>query len=309
MMACSASWAESSVVCSGADAHATRATTLFQMADMAGWAAAELEAALIVPSQPDSAAFFDVDNTMMQGASIYYLARGLAARKYFTAGDLARFALRQLRFRLVAAEHPGDIDSAREAALAFIEGWKIEDVSRLSEEIFDELMADKIWSGTRALADLHLAAGERVWLVTAAPVELGRVIAKRLGLTGALGTVAQIHNGHYTGQLVGHMLHGPHKAVAIKALAAAEGLDLAKCTAYSDSINDIPMLSTVGRAVAVNPDTALRRAARQNGWEIRDFRTGRKAAKIAVPAALGAGVVAGAVAGGIMLGRRKRKSV
>jgi phosphoserine phosphatase len=102
------------------------------------------------------------------------------------------------------------------------------------------------------------------------------------------------------------MLHGPAKAIAIKALAAAEGLDLAKCTAYSDSINDIPMLSAVGRAVAVNPDSALRRTAKQNGWEIRDFRTGRKAVKVALPVALGAGVVAGAVLGGAAMGRRRR---
>ncbi|HCT78312.1 MAG TPA: HAD-IB family hydrolase, partial [Micromonosporaceae bacterium] len=67
------------------------------MAETAGWAAAELEAAMMVPAQPHAAAFFDVDNTMMQGASIYYFARGLASRKYFTTGDLARFALRQLR--------------------------------------------------------------------------------------------------------------------------------------------------------------------------------------------------------------------
>ncbi len=275
-------------------------------ADAAGWAAAELEAALMVPPTPDSAAFFDVDNTMMQGASIYYFARGLASRKYFTTGDLARFAWQQLRFRLLAAEHSGDIAQAREAALAFVAGWKVEDVARLAEEIFDELMADKIWSGTRALADLHLAAGERVWLVTAAPVELGTVIAARLGLTGALGTVAEIRDGHYTGKLVGDLLHGPAKATAIKALAAAEGLDLAKCAAYSDSINDVPMLSTVGRAVAVNPDSALRRAAKERGWEIRDFRTGRKAAKLAVPIAVSAGIVAGAVIGGVAISRRKR---
>lgn len=268
------------------------------MAETAGW---------VVPGQPHAAAFFDVDNTMMQGASIYYLARGLASRRYFTTGDLARFALRQLRFRLLAAEHPGDIAHTREAALAFIEGWQVDDVARLSEEIFDELMADKIWSGTRALAEQHLAAGERVWLVTAAPVELGIVIAGRLGLTGALGTVAEIRDGHYTGKLVGDMLHGPHKATAIRALAAAEGFDLARCTAYSDSVNDVPMLTTVGRAVAVNPDSALRRVARENGWEIQDFRTGRKAAKVAVPMALGAGLVAGAVAGGVVLRRRRRR--
>src|SRR4051794_15748146 len=152
----------------------------------AGWAAAEVEAALAVPADPGAAAFFDVDNTMMQGASIYYLARGLAARKYFTTGDLVRFGLQQLKFRLLASENAGDVSSARDAALAFVADWRVDDLERLSEEIFDELMAERIWAGTRALAQLHLDAGQRVWLVTAAPVELGRVIAERLGLTGAI---------------------------------------------------------------------------------------------------------------------------
>jgi HAD superfamily hydrolase (TIGR01490 family) len=270
----------------------------------AGYAVAELEAALVVPEDRSAAGFFDVDNTMMQGASIYYLARGLAARKYFTTADLLRFGARQLRFRLLAAEHGGDMSQARQAALAFVEGRPVDELKVLSEEIFDELMAERIWSGTHALARLHLEAGQRVWLVTAAPVELGAVIAQRLGLTGAIGTVAEIADGRYTGRLVGEMMHGPAKAAAITELAAREGLDLSRCAAYSDSINDVPMLSAVGRPVAVNPDAALRRAARDRGWEIRDFRTGRKAAKVAVPAALGAGVVAGAVAAAIALNRR-----
>jgi phosphoserine phosphatase len=140
--------------------------------------------------------------------------------------------------------------------------------------------------------------------VTAAPAELGAVIARRLGLTGAIGTVAEVINGVYTGRLVGEMMHGAAKADAIAALAAAEGLDLSRCAAYSDSINDLPMLGVVGHPVAVNPDAALRRAARERGWEIRDFRTGRKAAKIAVPTALGAGMAAGAVAAAVALNRR-----
>ena len=74
------------------------------------------------------------------------------------------------------------------------------------------------------------------------------------------------------------MLHGPAKAAAVRALAAREGLDLRRCTAYSDSVNDVPMLSVVGTAVAVNPDGALRDVARERGWQILDFRTGRKAA-------------------------------
>ena len=90
---------------------------------LAGWAAAELETALAVPADPGAAAFFDVDNTMMQGASIYWFARGLAARKYFTTGDLLRFAWGQLKFRLLATEHHGDMSDAKQAALAFITGW------------------------------------------------------------------------------------------------------------------------------------------------------------------------------------------
>jgi phosphoserine phosphatase len=137
-------------------------------------------------------------------------------------------------------------------------------------------------------------------------VELGEVIARRLGLTGALGTVAEIRNGVYTGRLVGEMLHGPAKETAIRALAAAEGFDLTDCFAYSDSVNDLPMLSVVGHPCAVNPDSALRRYARANSWQIRDFRTGRKAAKVAVPATLAAGVLAGAVTAGLAIRNRRR---
>jgi phosphoserine phosphatase len=145
-----------------------------------------------------------------------------------------------------------------------------------------------------------------VWLVSAAPVEIGRVIAARLGLTGAIGTVAEIRDGAYTGRLVGDLMHGQAKAEAVAQLAAVEGLDLARCTAYSDSANDIPMLSIVGQGVAINPDTALRREARLRGWDVRDFRTGRKAARIAVPSTAAAGLLIGAVTLGLALRRRRQ---
>jgi HAD superfamily hydrolase (TIGR01490 family) len=275
---------------------------------LAGYAVAELEAALTVPADPHAAAFFDVDNTMIHGASIYWFARGLFARKYFTTADLVGFAWSQLKFRVLSTERHGDMSEAKQAALAFVKGRTVEDLRHLCEEIFDEKMAERIWTGTHALAQLHLDAGQRVWLVTAAPIELGKVIASRLGLTGALGTVAEIRDGVYTGRLVGDLLHGPAKADAIDALAEHEHLDLALCTAYSDSANDIPMLSTVGHAVAVNPDPKLRREARRRGWEVRDFRTGRKAAKVAVPSALGTGIVIGAIAATLALRRRQRRT-
>jgi HAD superfamily hydrolase (TIGR01490 family) len=276
-------------------------------AALAGAAVAEADTALVAPPDLTAAAFFDVDNTMMMGASIFHFARGLAARKFFTTGDLASFAWQQLKFRVGGRElSPEEIRTSREQALSFVAGRPTAELVELGEEIYDELMADRIWSGTRALAQMHLEAGQRVWLVTATPVELATIIARRLGLTGALGTVAETDHGVYTGRLVGDILHGPAKAHAVRALAVAEGLDLRRCTAYSDSANDVPMLSVVGTAVAVNPDTDLRETARARGWQIRDFRTGRKAARIGVPSALGAGAVAGAVAAGLAYRRRTR---
>ncbi|RZS44574.1 HAD superfamily hydrolase (TIGR01490 family) [Herbihabitans rhizosphaerae] len=257
------------------------------------------------PTDLTAAAFFDVDNTMMMGASIFHLARGLAARKFFSNADLAKFALQQIIFRVGGKETKDGIKNSREQGLSFVAGHSVDKLVTLGEEIYDELMADKIWAGTRALAQMHLDAGQRVWLVTATPVELASIIARRLGLTGALGTVLESEDGSYTGRLVGDMLHGRAKAHAVRALAVREGLDLRRCTAYSDSVNDVPMLSVVGTAVAVNPDGGLREVARKRDWEIRDFRTGRKAAKIGVPSVLGAGAVAGAVAAGIAFRKRE----
>jgi HAD superfamily hydrolase (TIGR01490 family) len=194
----------------------------------------------------------------------------------------------------------------RDNALSFVAGRPVAEIVDAGEEIYDELMADRIWNGTRMLAQKHLDAGQRVWLVTATPVELARIIARRLGLTGALGTVAEVKGGRYTGRLVGELMHGEAKAEAVRALAEREGLDLTRCTAYSDSANDLPMLSLVGTAVAVNPDTDLRSVARSRGWLVRDFRTGRKAAKIGVPTVAAAALSGGLVGGAIALRRRNK---
>lgn len=276
------------------------------VAGQASAAAAEVEAALQVPLDPHAAAFFDVDNTVMQGASIFHLARGLYARDFFTARDIGRFAWQQAKFRVIGTENIGTVHEAREAALAFAAGHTVAEITTIGEEVFDEVMAAKVWPGTRALAQMHLDAGQRVWLVTATPVEVATVIAKRLGLTGALGTVAQTVDGVYTGHLVGEILHGEAKAEAVRALAEREGLDLAACSAYSDSANDIPLLSLVGQPCAINPDGKLRAYAREHGWRVRDYRTGRKAAKIGVPTAAGLGAAAGAVAAVVSARRRGR---
>ncbi|MFV8381358.1 HAD family hydrolase [Corynebacterium hindlerae] len=244
-----------------------------------------------IPQDHGAAAFFDVDNTLIQGASITMFAIGLYRHKYFTLRDILPVAWKQLKFRVTGAENAADMAEGRSQALEFIKGRSVDELVELCENIVDTTMLEKIWPGTRALAQMHIDAGQQVWLVSATPVQLAQILARRFGFTGALGTVAEVSDGRFTGRLVGDILHGPGKKHAVAALASIEGLDLSRCTAYSDSINDVPMLSMVGTAVAINPDRDLTRLAKLQGWDIRDYRSVRKAVRtFGIPALLTAAV-------------------
>ncbi|WP_432563144.1 HAD family hydrolase [Kineococcus sp. SYSU DK003] len=255
-----------------------------------------------VPSRVD-AAFFDLDNTMVRGASLFYFARGLAARGFFSRRELQGFARRALHYTL-RGEDLGRLGEVLELGLAFVAGHSTATIEQIGEEVYDEHVEAKVRAGTRTLARRHLAAGAPVWLVTAAPIELAGVVARRLELTGALGTVAESVDGVYTGRLIGQPLHGQAKADAVRELAAAEGFDLARCAAYSDSANDLPLLSLVGFPVAVNPDTKLRRHAAVHGWPVHEFRQWQHAVRWTRRIGGAGAVAAGAVVVAGLLRRR-----
>jgi HAD superfamily hydrolase (TIGR01490 family) len=229
-----------------------------------------------------AAAFFDVDNTVIRGASAYHLARALFVHKFFGKRDLVRFAIAQARYAIFGEQDAplGQAGSIQDRALQLIAGRSVAEVLTVGEEVYDTVLSLRIYPGTRRLIDDHRAAGDQVWLVTATPIEIGRLIALRLGATGCLATVAEHDGGFYTGRLIGQAMHGPVKAEAIRELAARENLDLAASYAYGDSLNDVPMMSVVGHPCPINPDIHLRRYARDAGWPIREFRSRRRRAAV-----------------------------
>lgn len=242
-----------------------------------------------VPQDTEAAAFFDVDNTLIQGSSLILLAQGLFKKRFITLSELAPALRKQIRYRVSGSENADDIAEGREQALAIVKGKRVEELKQACREIVDNRMLQKSYADTIELASMHLAAGQQVWLVSATPVQIGQALAETLGFTGALGTVAEEEDGKFTGRLVGDILHGPGKKHAVAALAALQQLDLSKCTAYSDSVNDLPMLNMVGSPVAVNPDRALRKHAKAQGWAVRDYRSVRRVMRAGVvPAVLAA---------------------
>jgi HAD superfamily hydrolase (TIGR01490 family) len=267
---------------------------------------ADLRQEPLIHEDPTAAAFFDLDNTVIQGASLFHLGKGLYRRGFFPTPVILKGLWVQIYFRMVGREKQGHIEDARSVLLGFIEGHTVAELTEIANEVYEESIAERVWPGTRALAQMHLDVGQQVWLVTAAPVEVAGIIAARLGLTGALGTTAEHNDGVYTGRLKGHLLHGPAKAEAVRALAHKHRFDLAHCFAYSDSYNDLPMLSLVGHPCAINPDSRLRAHAEELDWQIQDYRSGRRAARLGLLGAGAAGATAGAVATGFAVRRRLR---
>ncbi|CAB4657554.1 unannotated protein [freshwater metagenome] len=232
---------------------------------------------------PKRAAFFDVDNTLIRGSTLYFLGRGMYQRGFFSKTDISRFVLANLRFRLTGKENPEEIKRWQDGACNFIAGHNVKDIDVMAQDIYDEYVSPALWQGTIDIAQTHLNNSEEVWLVTAAPEDMAHLIAMRLGFTGALGSKAETKDGVYTGAMIGNLLHGKEKVTAITTLAAERGFDLSECYAYSDSHNDLPLLLSVGHPCAINPDAILRIRALRDGWLIHDFRRARVLNRILGP--------------------------
>lgn len=235
------------------------------------------------PGDPPVIAFFDVDNTLLRGASIFHIGRGAFRRRLITFGDIVSFGWKQLRFISVGENHR-HLEAVRERALELAGGHSVADLEQLANEVYDRYIEPKLWPETVALAKEHLEQGHHVVLVTATPETIANIIAERLGLTGAIGTRIEVIDGLLTGHIDGPVLHGDHKAAAARNHAASSGADLDQCWAYSDSRNDIPLLELVGNRVVVNPDKALARYANAKGWRIlqlhpRSIRQAKKAVR------------------------------
>jgi HAD superfamily hydrolase (TIGR01490 family) len=261
------------------------------------------------PTTIRRAAFFDLDKTLIPGSSLFLLARGLYERDMFRVRDLLRFASGQIFFRLFG-EAVGGMDLSRESTLDFVTGRSRDELISWGKEIAEDRIMPRVYEDIVKVVNDHRRRGDLTFLLTAAPVELAQVIADELRMSGAAGTVAEVDaGGFYTGRLQGPIMHGPEKAKAAAEMAADHSVDLAECAAYSDSINDLPLLESVGYPHAVNPEWELRRIAFARGWPIHELRTRRKALLIGIPAGLGGAALLGSgIALGVWMERRRAEA-
>jgi HAD superfamily hydrolase (TIGR01490 family) len=237
------------------------------------------------------AAFFDLDRTLMAGSSGLYWARAARGAGLLTRRRIARYAWENVKFRLRGSTDQAT-DRVRREVGEMISGQRVVDLQRLAPKVLAGVLP-RLYPQMLEVAHAHQDAGRPVYICTAASQEMAEMLAHVLSFDGALGARSEVVDGRYTGRSAGPFTYREGKAVAMRQLAAAEGIDLAASYAYSDSESDLPMLRTVGHAVVVNPDTALRRVAREEGWEVMRFeQLGRRlkaAAAFAFAALVGTG--------------------
>ncbi|TDW70820.1 HAD superfamily hydrolase (TIGR01490 family) [Kribbella pratensis] len=258
------------------------------------------------PGTARSAAFFDLDKTILARSSTLAFSRPFYAGGLINRRTVLRSAYAQFVYLLGGADHD-QMERMREYISAMCTGWDVATVKAIVADTLDHIVRPMIHTEAVELIAQHHAAGRDVVIVSSSGAEVVEPIGKMLGADKVIATRMVVADGKYTGEIADYA-YGPNKVTAIEALAAAEGYDLATSYGYSDSITDEPLLAAVGHPFAVNPDKALRRIAVQRGWPVLEFA--EPVERAGFPGvrrrAVAAGVVAAVAAGALLLASRRR---
>lgn len=216
-----------------------------------------------------SAAFFDLDKTVIARSSTLAFSKPFFAEGLLTRRTVLRSAYAQFMFSISGADHD-QLERMRNYITAMVKGWDVETVRQAVAETLHDIIEPLVYAEAVDLMAMHHAAGRDVVIVSASGAEVVEPVGAMLGVDRVIATRMQVQDGRYNGELEVYA-YGPNKAELIRELADQEGYDLAACYAYSDSETDAPMLEAVGHPFAVNPDKTLRRIAGENDWPVLTF--------------------------------------
>jgi HAD superfamily hydrolase (TIGR01490 family) len=248
----------------------------------------------------NAAAFFDLDRTLISGASAFPFGVEAWRQGLATSNDIAKWTVAALTYLIAGDKGDGSTTNVRTEFLTRIEGASVADMELIGQAVLPKLVS-RVRPESRKLITMHHEAGRDTWIVSASPHGIVEPLAASLGMTGAIGTKGEVLDGHFTGRLDGPFIYGSGKAEAIETLASDRGYDLNLSYAYSDSISDLPMMEQVGHPVAVNPDSELDTIAHERGWPIVIFARKTKRA-VAFSSVVAASL--SAAAGAYALGRK-----
>ncbi|MQS09397.1 HAD family hydrolase [Streptomyces alkaliphilus] len=257
------------------------------------------------PPRPRTAAFFDLDKTVIAKSSTLAFGRPFYRGGLMNRRAVLRTAYAQFVYLVGGADHE-QTERMRKMLSALCRGWNVQQVREIVAETLHQMIDPFVYAEAAALIAEHRAAGREIVIVSTSGAEVVEPIGALLGADRVVATRMVVEEGRYTGEIE-YYAYGPTKAEAVRELAEARGYDLERCWAYSDSITDVPMLEAVGMPHAVNPDRALRREALARDWPVLAFnRPVPLRRRMSVPPtrpAVAVGLVLGAAVGAALVAR------
>jgi len=211
-------------------------------------------------------AFFDLDLTLLSvNSGSLWIRREVA---------LGRLPLRRaLRAATWLAQYQLGLTSQASMiakAIASAAGESAAELAARTASFFETQVRSRYRPGGLAALEAHRAAGDRLVLLSSSSHFMAELVAKDLRLDAILCNRLEVGaDGRLTGLTVGPVCFGEGKLVAARAALQGESLD--RCTFYTDSYSDLPVLEAVGRPVVVHPDWRLARHAKQRGWASVDW--------------------------------------
>ncbi len=211
-----------------------------------------------------TAAFFDIDGTLLAVHSAPHYARYMRRHGRARRRDLLRTAYYLLQYRLNLL----DMERALERASELIVGQEEAEIAVFSKRWYEEVMREHLVPAVCGLLAQHQERGDIVAFLSTTTNYLADPIAEDLGVRHALVTRLEVKDGRFTGRADGPVCYGRGKVFWAKRFAAEHDVDLAQSYFYTDSVTDVPVLELVGHPRIVQPDRLLRREARRRGWPI-----------------------------------------
>ena len=210
-------------------------------------------------------AFFDLDHTLLNGDTDvlwidFLIAQGLVDGAALAAQNhdiAARYKAATIDPQEFTNFYVGTLVGRSPAQ------WE-----PIRQHFYDSQIAPKISPAAKALVAQHHSAGHTLVLTSATNTFLTELTAKGLGIAHLLGSVPECVNGQFTGKTTGPLNMKAGKVVRLRAWLAEQGLSLERINsyAYSDSMNDLPLLEAVNHPVVVHPDAQLAAIAQTRGW-------------------------------------------
>lgn len=221
------------------------------------------------PVARPTAAFFDLDKTIIARSSTLAFSREFQAGGLISRGAMLRSAYAQFVYLVGGADHD-QMEKMRSFMSQLCAGWDVQTVREIVADTLHNIVDPLVYDEAVSLIETHKAAGRDVIIVSTSGSEVVEPIGEMLGADHVVATRMEVKDGKYTGDIKFYA-YAENKAKAITDLARRRGYDLSRSYAYSDSVTDVHMLEVVGHPSAVNPDKELRRIARERDWPVLVF--------------------------------------